>query len=53
MLALVPWSDASLSQMILLRDTFLEFKLWNLKECCTLRNVFFFFHSGSPVWMLL
>lgn len=52
-LAPASWSDASLSQMISLRDPFLEFKPWNLKEHCTLTNVFFFVSSGNPVWMLL
>lgn len=43
MLALVSWLDASLSEMISLRDSFLEFKPTNLKDSCILTNVFFFF----------
>lgn len=43
MLALVSWLDASLSEMISLRDSFLEFKPTNLKDSCILTNVFLFF----------
>lgn len=46
MLALGLWSDASLSQMISLRDAFLEFKPRNLNDSSTLTtNGFSFYFS--------